>query len=1091
MTELAVSSSSLVPPPKVKAVATTRKTSNLNIDIEIEKPRNGHKAKFGHSIIRLSGSLARQTVVTDHTIQLHLPGGSGVHDLNLIYNKQGQPNLPENTRSGVYSLLTQRRHDLVHVEPVALADAPPIIKDLKEGDFDLIATATNKAVFDEQVTDSFLPGELQLLRIWRTGEFYTYNQATGKLNKLQDGRKRNLKTVGYAVDKFQVLPGIQNWHYSFDETANYYKKYLIQDELESQLGKQIHPSQSLPEIHKQDRSLERRWSFTSDNSPEKDSFYRKVVAGQVPLKRNLSERGQRPRLTRSNILRHEFHQSRRPLPSISTLFPEMEGKGKLFDADDALQEQNLKCPVCKNYYDTRARNPHILHCLHSTCNACLKSRVRAEMVQCPVCSEVHEVPNNEIELLPVDHARQHLVKFYKVRNRSQEIGCDSCDPRNRATHRCKECDEFLCGVCTEAHKRTKVTKGHNVVNVDALRRSNLDEFHHKRTCPVPEHDDQHFSFYCYSKGCDTPICSLCAVTEHNKADGHDIRNINDVYVENKRLVEGLLIDVKHKRGLAEEAIQSIEDEIQNLYIKESATDEEIDQAFLACQKQLEKRKNELKEKLAATSKAKKKGMESQLDKLISEKNSLDHAARFSNNVLGYSDTTEFLQMKDALFARLGELKEMEVDIRPHNKADIKFHGHKMVDAFQKFSNKMGEVWSTTAFIPNTKIQTYDIGLGREETAMMITLHDYERRPLAEPGVDIRVEVLNPNGKKSRAQVIDLTDSEGAYKVIYQGTKLGDHRASVFVMGLPVIDPGVQFKVRRQTDLETDVLRDYELESGGHQQIKAKIDSASSVVASGRQLESLTTFTTPKGTRNDIHSGLQLHDDDYDTERNKPRARSYRVFGDIVCPDFMYDASTCHPQNMVTSDSRTLKNVRGRTANIGTALKNYRGTIGTRPFSKAGRFYFEVVVYFFIKRQLRNDLIFEVAIARKSEIDKNYTVDGSPYAWTVCARRCPLCRTVCLMTFHNGVRLYHLPLTENSPPGTTLRTTIGFLVDMKQKQWFIVDAKNRRLFYRFKNIDTSKPLWPVFGAYSTEYVSVSLALKTGKDVQAVPDIPSDV
>lgn len=72
----------------------------------------------------------------------------------------------------------------------------------------------------------------------------------------------------------------------------------------------------------------------------------------------------------------------------------------------------------------------------------------------------------------------------------------------------------------------------------------------------------------------------------------------------------------------------------------------------------------------------------------------------------FSDTTEFLQMKDALFGRLGELKEMEVDSRPHNKADIKFHGHKMLDAFQKFSNKMGEVWSTTAFIPNTKVFCY-------------------------------------------------------------------------------------------------------------------------------------------------------------------------------------------------------------------------------------------------------------------------------------------------------------------------------------------------------------------------------------------------
>ena len=37
------------------------------------------------------------------------------------------------------------------------------------------------------------------------------------------------------------------------------------------------------------------------------------------------------------------------------------------------------------------------------------------MVQCPVCNEVCEVPNNEIDVLPVDHARQHLVKFFKVR----------------------------------------------------------------------------------------------------------------------------------------------------------------------------------------------------------------------------------------------------------------------------------------------------------------------------------------------------------------------------------------------------------------------------------------------------------------------------------------------------------------------------------------------------------------------------------------------------------------------------------------------------------------------------------------------------
>ena len=81
----------------------------------------------------------------------------------------------------------------------------------------------------------------------------------------------------------------------------------------------------------------------------------------------------------------------------------------------------MKCPVCTSFYDTRDKAPRVLHCLHSCCHSCLKSRVRGEMVQCPVCTEVHDVPNNECRDLPVDHARQHLVKFYKVFNSSRDL----------------------------------------------------------------------------------------------------------------------------------------------------------------------------------------------------------------------------------------------------------------------------------------------------------------------------------------------------------------------------------------------------------------------------------------------------------------------------------------------------------------------------------------------------------------------------------------------------------------------------------------------------------------------------------------------
>lgn len=196
-----------------------------------------------------------------------------------------------------------------------------------------------------------------------------------------------------------------------------------------------------------------------------------------------------------------------------------------------------------------------------------------------------------------------------------------------------------------------------------------------------------------------------------------------------------------------------------------------------------------------------------------------------------------------------------------------------------------------------------------------------------------------------------------------------------------------------------------------------------------------------------------------------------------------DLARLHVQNDITEDGRTLKNQKGRKSsgrNVAAAFKTYRGTIATRPLGKVGQYYFEVQVYIFIKRMLRQDLIFEVGISRKPEIDKNYTVDCHPHAWVVCARRCPICRTVCLQAWHDGQRLYHRRIATAAAPGTTVNATYGFLLDARNKQWLIMDAVNRKYLYRFRNVDVSKSLWPVFGAYNPDLVNVTLTLQEGKD-----------
>lgn len=172
------------------------------------------------------------------------------------------------------------------------------------------------------------------------------------------------------------------------------------------------------------------------------------------------------------------------------------------------------------------------------------------------------------------------------------------------------------------------------------------------------------------------------------------------------------------------------------------------------------------------------------------------------------------------------------------------------------------------------------------------------------------------------------------------------------------------------------------------------------------------------------------------------------------------------------------------------LQYYRGVLGTRPFSKLGQYYFEVSINFFVKRSLRQDLIFEIALCRRGDVDNNYSVDCNKFAWAMCARRCPLCRAICLQAWNNGQRLFHTPVTENDPPGTSLKTTIGFLLNTRMKTWFAVDVKNRKGIYKFKNLDVSRPLWPVFGVYNPDLTNVTLTLRSGKEITAVPDVLMD-
>lgn len=285
---------------------------------------------------------------------------------------------------------------------------------------------------------------------------------------------------------------------------------------------------------------------------------------------------------------------------VMTQSPRVSSKVSLRPQIEHVRQKFLECGICMNEFTDTDQRPRVLPCLHSFCDQCIKTLRTRDVIKCSDCNETHDIPGGDMNNLRVDESREYLINYMKVQTKSGQIVCEECGLKKKAVNRCKECSQFLCSECTDAHKRTKITKTHSVASIEDLKEATLEEYQHVHTCKVPGHEDQPYAFFCYSKSCDKPVCALCAVKEHQESKGHEIRNIEDVYLETKRAIEILVSDVKHCQLSADDTLTSIEEIVKKLDALQISVTEDIDSVFDKCQKIVDRRRNELKNKLHAT-----------------------------------------------------------------------------------------------------------------------------------------------------------------------------------------------------------------------------------------------------------------------------------------------------------------------------------------------------------------------------------------------------------------------------------------------------------------------------------------------------------
>ncbi|KAL9956952.1 hypothetical protein ACROYT_G038518 [Oculina patagonica] len=121
------------------------------------------------------------------------------------------------------------------------------------------------------------------------------------------------------------------------------------------------------------------------------------------------------------------------------------------------------------------------------------------------------------------------------------FGCDSCDNVDAAINRCATCRQFLCDICTAAHKRGRGTKTHRVMSLEEAREEGPIAVVHPSFCK--EHEGEMPKLFCET--CDEAVCRDCTIIKHRD---HKCTFIKDTFGKEKDINLSRKFCQKQKRN---------------------------------------------------------------------------------------------------------------------------------------------------------------------------------------------------------------------------------------------------------------------------------------------------------------------------------------------------------------------------------------------------------------------------------------------------------------------------------------------------------------------------------------------------------------
>ena len=336
-------------------------------------------------------------------------------------------------------------------------------------------------------------------------------------------------------------------------------------------------------------------------------------------------------------------------------------------------EEEITCSVCQEHF----QDPKILPCCHYYCKRCIQALIETagknKPFPCPECRSDTFLQDNNPDKLPtaffVNRMKDIHSKTAKVSGKIK-ARCEQCSEQEAIAF-CRQCTEFICERCFEAHKKMKAFSGHRVTTLEELKEGQMKQIPIEQPSPpiCSIHEEQ-MKLFCFN--CKHLICRDCTVIDHKDHSCDFVKKIAPGIKEN---LSQKLVPIKRMQLNASSALKAVESTKSDIETTGAKVTAIIKSSFQNLHDIIEQRKLELLVQVS-------KFMDTKFDRLCIQEKELQTTSNATQSVIEFVERNVRNMSDEELVAiHLQILKQIsgetekfgDTSLKPVEEADMVFN----------------------------------------------------------------------------------------------------------------------------------------------------------------------------------------------------------------------------------------------------------------------------------------------------------------------------------------------------------------------------------------------------------------------------------